>query len=80
MAHNWTRGTPKAPPLPTPGTFEGVHYGHPSALGLKFHRAWEALWRQEDEEQRREMYSMRHRIPTDEMGDPIDEEKVEGGP
>eukprot|EP00973_Karenia_brevis_P093669 12418466-Karenia_brevis.AAC.1 len=25
-AHNWTRGTPKAPPLPTSGTYGGVHY------------------------------------------------------
>eukprot|EP00973_Karenia_brevis_P024124 3329545-Karenia_brevis.AAC.1 len=33
LAHNWTRGTPKAPPLPTSGTYGGVHYGHPSALG-----------------------------------------------
>eukprot|EP00973_Karenia_brevis_P086544 12001071-Karenia_brevis.AAC.1 len=23
MAHNWTRGTPKAPPLPTSGTYDG---------------------------------------------------------
>eukprot|EP00973_Karenia_brevis_P005756 784521-Karenia_brevis.AAC.1 len=40
LAHNWTRGTPKAPPLPTSGTYGGVHYGHPSALGPKFHRDW----------------------------------------
>eukprot|EP00973_Karenia_brevis_P064812 9002314-Karenia_brevis.AAC.1 len=27
MAHNWTRGTPKAPPLPTSATYDGiVHY------------------------------------------------------
>eukprot|EP00973_Karenia_brevis_P040047 5530506-Karenia_brevis.AAC.1 len=30
MAHNWTRGTPKAPPLPTAATIEGHPYGHPS--------------------------------------------------
>eukprot|EP00973_Karenia_brevis_P085879 11912164-Karenia_brevis.AAC.1 len=27
LAHNWTRGTPKAPPLPTSATYEGTHYG-----------------------------------------------------
>eukprot|EP00973_Karenia_brevis_P003252 447432-Karenia_brevis.AAC.1 len=41
-AHNWTRGTPKAPPLATSGTCDRVHYGHPSTLGLKFQRGWEA--------------------------------------
>eukprot|EP00973_Karenia_brevis_P059899 8337977-Karenia_brevis.AAC.1 len=75
MAHNWTSGTPKAPSLPTSGTFEGVHYGHPSALGPKFHRDWEGLWRQEGEDCRKEMYNMMQSIQTDEMGDPIDEEK-----
>eukprot|EP00973_Karenia_brevis_P062846 8738225-Karenia_brevis.AAC.1 len=42
MAHNWTRGTPKPPPLPTSGTYDGIHYGHPSALGPKFQKDWEA--------------------------------------
>eukprot|EP00973_Karenia_brevis_P093288 12416634-Karenia_brevis.AAC.1 len=44
LAHNWTRGIPKAPPLPTSGTYDGIHYGHLSALGPKFQRDWEALW------------------------------------
>eukprot|EP00973_Karenia_brevis_P022182 3052260-Karenia_brevis.AAC.1 len=48
LAHNWTRGTPKTPPLPTSGTYDGVHYGNPSTLGPKFQRDWEALWVQED--------------------------------
>eukprot|EP00973_Karenia_brevis_P085635 11880035-Karenia_brevis.AAC.1 len=48
LAHNWTRGVPKAPPLPTSGTYDGSHYGHPSTLGPKFHRDWDALWVQED--------------------------------
>eukprot|EP00973_Karenia_brevis_P042604 5897600-Karenia_brevis.AAC.1 len=26
IAHNWTRGTPNAPPLPTSGTYDGVHH------------------------------------------------------
>eukprot|EP00973_Karenia_brevis_P066038 9178634-Karenia_brevis.AAC.1 len=38
MAHNWTRGTPKAPPLLTAVTIEGIHDGHPSELGPKFQR------------------------------------------
>eukprot|EP00973_Karenia_brevis_P025809 3562116-Karenia_brevis.AAC.1 len=29
LAHSWTRGTPKAPPLPTSGTYNGIHFGHP---------------------------------------------------
>eukprot|EP00973_Karenia_brevis_P072707 10098612-Karenia_brevis.AAC.1 len=29
LAQNWTRGTPKAPPLPTSATDDGVHYGQP---------------------------------------------------
>eukprot|EP00973_Karenia_brevis_P001948 265138-Karenia_brevis.AAC.1 len=48
MAQNWTRATPKAPPLPTSGTYDGIHYGHPSALWPKFQKDWEALWVQED--------------------------------
>eukprot|EP00973_Karenia_brevis_P038119 5256319-Karenia_brevis.AAC.1 len=44
LAHNWTRGTPKAPPVPTSGTDDGVHCRNPSPLGLKFQRDWEALW------------------------------------
>eukprot|EP00973_Karenia_brevis_P008989 1216990-Karenia_brevis.AAC.1 len=42
--HNRAGGTPKAPPLPTSGTYDGIHYGHPGALGPKFQRDWEALW------------------------------------
>eukprot|EP00973_Karenia_brevis_P092029 12410364-Karenia_brevis.AAC.1 len=38
LAHNWTRGTPKAPQLPTSATYEGVHYGRPSELGPKFQK------------------------------------------
>eukprot|EP00973_Karenia_brevis_P061413 8538961-Karenia_brevis.AAC.1 len=29
LAHNWTRGAPKAPPLPTSATIEGHDFGHP---------------------------------------------------
>eukprot|EP00973_Karenia_brevis_P031490 4345355-Karenia_brevis.AAC.1 len=54
LAHNWTRGTPKAPPLPTSGTNGGIHYGHPSALGPKFHRGWDTFWRQNGEEEKKE--------------------------
>eukprot|EP00973_Karenia_brevis_P048514 6733791-Karenia_brevis.AAC.1 len=35
LARNSTRGTPKAPPLPTSATYDGIHDGHPSTLGPK---------------------------------------------
>eukprot|EP00973_Karenia_brevis_P094823 12424350-Karenia_brevis.AAC.1 len=35
LAHNWTRGAPKAPQLPTSATYDGTHYGRPSTLGPK---------------------------------------------
>eukprot|EP00973_Karenia_brevis_P093956 12420031-Karenia_brevis.AAC.1 len=71
MAHNWTRGTPKAPPLPTSGTYDGLHYGHPSALGPKFQRDWEALWVQEDPTYRAMLYTQMPSIDAADMGDPI---------
>eukprot|EP00973_Karenia_brevis_P039440 5445562-Karenia_brevis.AAC.1 len=77
MAHNWTRGTPKAPPLPTSGTYDGIHDGHPSALGHKFQRDWEAPWVQEDPTVRAMMYDNMQEIKSTDLGDPIDEEKVD---
>eukprot|EP00973_Karenia_brevis_P084425 11716085-Karenia_brevis.AAC.1 len=56
LPHNWTRGTPKASPLPTSATYEGVYYGHPSELGPKFHKDWKALWVQEDSDFKQMMY------------------------
>eukprot|EP00973_Karenia_brevis_P096149 12430843-Karenia_brevis.AAC.1 len=44
LAHNWTRGTPKAPPLPTSATIAGVHYGHPAELGARYQKDWDQLW------------------------------------
>eukprot|EP00973_Karenia_brevis_P067506 9391180-Karenia_brevis.AAC.1 len=44
LAHIRTRRTPKAPPPPNSATIDGHFYGHPSELGPKFHRDWEALW------------------------------------
>eukprot|EP00973_Karenia_brevis_P024693 3405205-Karenia_brevis.AAC.1 len=78
LAHNWTRGTLKAPPLPTSGTYDGVHYGNPITLGPKFQRGWEALWVQEDITFRVQMYKLMQGIQTQEMvDDPIEENKVE---
>ena len=49
-AHKWTRGTAKAPPLPTTLVIDdGVNkhtYGHPHELGTKYVRDWGALWTQ----------------------------------
>eukprot|EP00973_Karenia_brevis_P047273 6560989-Karenia_brevis.AAC.1 len=75
MARNLTRGTPKAPPLPTSGTHDKIHYGHPSALGPKFQRDWEALWVQEDPTYRARMYNDMQGIAATAPGEPIDEEK-----
>ena len=51
-AHTWTRGTKKAPPLPT-HLVEGevnnsVTYGHPHELGVKYVRDWGTLWTQKE--------------------------------
>ena len=49
-AHTWTRGTSKAPPLPTHLVEgEGINrktYGHPHELGEKYVRDWGVLWTQ----------------------------------
>eukprot|EP00973_Karenia_brevis_P044262 6133389-Karenia_brevis.AAC.1 len=77
MAHNWTRGTPKAPPLPTSATYDGMNCGHPSALGPKFQRDWEALWVQEDPTYKAMMYNNMQSIAARALGEPIDEDKVD---
>ena len=51
-AHTWTRGTNKAPPLPT-HLVEGegdnqVVYGHPHEFGAKYVRYWGNLWTQQE--------------------------------
>eukprot|EP00973_Karenia_brevis_P062657 8712427-Karenia_brevis.AAC.1 len=64
-----------APPLPTSGTYDGIHDGHASTLGPKFQRDWEALRAQEGPTFRAMMYDNMQGIEPADLGDPIDEEK-----
>ena len=44
--HTWTRGTPKAPSLPTEMWRGGEYLGHPHLIAQALLQDWGALWTQ----------------------------------
>ena len=47
-AHTWTRGTSKAPPLPTHMWKKGKYIGHPHDMGKYLLEDWRKVWTQEN--------------------------------
>ena len=47
-AHTWTRGTSKAPPLPTHMWKKGKYIGHPHDMGRYLLEDWSKVWTQEN--------------------------------
>ena len=45
-AHNWTRPTSKAPPLPTHMWKKGKYYNHPHEMGGMLLQEWGSIWTQ----------------------------------
>ena len=50
-AHTWTRGTPKAPPLPLEVTTGDTILTHPLHIGQHFVKQWTDLWAQHEDRQ-----------------------------
>ena len=44
LAHNFTRGTPKAPPLPSGLWHKGQYLGHPHQIAQVYLQQWGGLW------------------------------------
>ena len=83
MAHNFTRGTPKAPPLPTGLWHKGQYLGHPHVIAQVFLQQWGGLWCQGEYPTHQELWTKIRTMIKELRGrgqrDPISEEQVRKG-
>ena len=80
-AHSWTRGTPKAPPLPTEMLRNGKYLGHPHEIAQELLLDWGKLWTQPQHAKGIEVWAQlkKHAQALNHTMDPITMEDLERG-